>query len=80
MQIAAPAASRPAFPPICVGACGGADQVTVTDLIRGVSILLGLLPASDCPEFVNAEGMVTVARLTEGVINALSGCASVVTF
>ena len=60
----------------CVGDCDGTGQVTISDLILGVNILLGFAPVSDCLTFANADGMVTIATLITGVNNTLSGCPS----
>ena len=59
---------------ICVGDCSGTDQVTISDLILGVDILLGFAPVSDCPAFADADGVATIAILITGVNNALNGC------
>ena len=59
---------------VCVGDCTGTNQVTISDLILAVDILLGFAPVSDCPAFANADGMVTIATLITGVNNALNGC------
>ena len=61
-------------PGTCVGDCGDDGQVTISDLIRGVNITLGLLPVSNCPAFANMQGMVTIAELIRGVNNTLNGC------
>jgi hypothetical protein len=58
----------------CVGDCGNNNEVTIANLILGVSIALGNTPASACPAFQNAQGMVDIAQLIKGVNNALTGC------
>lgn len=58
----------------CVGDCGGDDQVSISDLITGVNIALGLQPVSACEAFANSQGEVTIAQLITGVNNALNGC------
>jgi uncharacterized protein DUF1566 len=62
--------------PTCVGDCRGERKVDITDLIAGVNIALGNLPASACQAFENAEGTVDIAQLIQGVQNALNGCPS----
>ena len=60
----------------CVGDCGGDGQVTITDLIIGVSIALGTQPVSRCPMMdANANGVVTIDELILAVGAALAGCA-----
>ncbi|MFN8643679.1 MAG: DUF1566 domain-containing protein [Candidatus Binatia bacterium] len=58
----------------CVGDCKGVGRVEIGDLITGVNIVLGSLPASACEAFQNAQGGVDVAQLIQGVNNALAGC------
>jgi hypothetical protein len=58
----------------CVGDCGGAGIVNISDLITGVNIALGILPAIACPAFENAQGKVDIAQIIKGVNNALNGC------
>lgn len=59
---------------VCVGDCGNDGRVSISDLILGVNIALGLQPVSACSPFANAEGLVTIAQLIQGVNNALNGC------
>ena len=61
----------------CVGDCDALGDVTVDELITGVSIALGTLPIGSCAAF-DADGneMVTVDELLQGVNNALLGCAA----
>jgi hypothetical protein len=58
----------------CVGDCGNTGQVTVSDMVTGVNIVLGSLPPSACPAFQNSEGNVDIAQLIAGVNNVLNGC------
>lgn len=58
----------------CVGDCDNTGMVSISDLILGVTIVLGTQPPSACPEFQNGQGQVDVAQLIKGVNNALSGC------
>jgi hypothetical protein len=59
----------------CVGDCDGGLQVTVDELIKGVSIALGNLPIDQCPAFDgDGNGEVTVAELVRAVNYALEGC------
>lgn len=62
-------------PPPCTGDCNHSGEITVNELITGVSIALGTLPLSTCPEFDCANtGRVDVACLITSVNAALSGC------
>jgi hypothetical protein len=64
-----------AIPPgPCVGDCDSNGVVSIGELILGVDIALGLQSADACPAFTNADGMVDIAQLIEGVKNALNGC------
>jgi len=63
-----------AAPPACIGDCTGDGVVTVDELVRGVRIVLGELPASNCPAFDGGDGQVTVSDLIAGVNNVLRGC------
>ena len=59
----------------CIGDCRGLGTVSISDLILGVDIVLGLHPVSVCPAFANEECVVDVAQVVQGVNNALNGCA-----
>jgi hypothetical protein len=48
--------------------------VTISDLIVGVRIALGLDPVDRCPRFANDNGQVTMAELMKAVLNAEVGC------
>ncbi|MGH3431142.1 MAG: hypothetical protein ACRDQZ_26830, partial [Mycobacteriales bacterium] len=61
-------------PPPCIGDCSGHSEVTISDLIVGVNIVLGNLPGSACTAFANAQGLVDITQLIKGVNNALDGC------
>ena len=58
----------------CVGDCNGDGTVTISDLIIGVNIALGTMPANACPAFQNPQGKVDIAQIIKGVDNALTGC------
>ena len=59
----------------CVGDCGGDGEVTITELIRGVSIAVGTTPLDECRAFDrNSDGEVRVDELVLAVKNALEGC------
>ncbi len=59
----------------CVGDCDGDGDVSVTELIRGVNIALGLQPLSVCSVLdVNRSGRVEVNELIQAVNGALNGC------
>ncbi len=68
---------RTATPAVCVGDCDGGGGVTVDELLKGVSMLLGTLPIDECPSFDrNGDGEVTVDELIAAVGDALYSCAS----
>jgi pimeloyl-ACP methyl ester carboxylesterase len=59
----------------CEGDCGGNDQVTVDELIKGVSIALGSLPLGACGAFdLNGDGVVSVDELITAVSRSMNGC------
>lgn len=59
----------------CAGDCDSDGQVTVDELLRGVSIVLGQLPPANCPAFdAGGDGAVTVDEIVLAVNNALGGC------
>jgi len=58
----------------CIGDCNHSNEITVNELITGVSIALGSLPSSSCPAFACAHGEVDVSCLIAGVNAALNGC------
>jgi len=60
-----------------MGDCNGSGDVSIDELIIGVDIALGTLPANACPAFENAQGLVDIAQLIQGVNSALNGCAFV---
>jgi hypothetical protein len=61
--------------PTCSGDCSGNGEVTVDELVQGVNIALGNVPADRCPAFDRGgDGAVTVDELVAGVRSALDGC------
>jgi hypothetical protein len=58
----------------CVGDCDGNGRVAINELVLGVNVALGIQPADACPAFADGEEVVDIARLIEGVNNALNGC------
>ena len=67
----------PTRPPIsaCVGDCSEDGSVTVSELVRGVSIALGRQLVDVCPDFdVNRDGTVSISELIRAVNSALFGC------
>jgi hypothetical protein len=59
----------------CLGDCDGDGQVTVDELIRGVSIGLGTIDLVTCPAADrNGSGEVTIDELIAALNNALDGC------
>jgi uncharacterized delta-60 repeat protein len=61
----------------CVGDCESAGVVSVSDLVTGVNIVLGIVPKSACPAFEGAQGIVEIEELVSGVANALNGCPTI---
>ena len=58
--------------PVQVGDCNRNGVVAIDELVRGVNILLGDTPVSECTPFDRvADGKVTVDELVRGVANAL---------
>jgi YVTN family beta-propeller protein len=71
--IAAPTATPPAGG--CPGDCSNDGNVTINELILGVTIALGGTPASECAAFdVDDDGQVVIAELVSAVGAALNGC------
>jgi hypothetical protein len=60
----------------CGGDCSDDGTVSISDLLAGVNIALGLLPIDVCPNMAAEDGAVSVEELTIAVLNALNGCAS----
>jgi Ca2+-binding EF-hand superfamily protein len=59
----------------CPGSCNGDEQVTVAELVRGVSITLGQLPLTECTAAdANHDGRVSVNELVRAVSALLTGC------
>ncbi len=58
----------------CIGDCGGDFVVTVDDLMRGVSIVLGIMAPEDCDEMSQNGMVMDIHMLIRAVINALEGC------
>ena len=60
----------------CVGDCGSDGQVSVSDIIAGVTIAIGTAPLEACPASdTDEDGQVTINDLIVAVSRALSGCA-----
>ena len=70
------ATSFPSLPmPVCAGDCNGDFEITIDELIHGVSIALETLPLSGCPIFdADGSGTVTVDELITAVNYALTAC------
>jgi hypothetical protein len=63
--------------PACIGDCDGDGQVTVDEILLGITIALGEADISTCPAFdVDGTGTVTVDELMTAVGNALNGCSN----
>ncbi len=60
---------------VCPGDCSDDREVSISDLIRAVSIALGALPLGACPTVdTNVDGIVSIAELIGAVNNALNAC------
>lgn len=59
----------------CEGDCNGSGEVTIDELIRGVSIALGNATIDTCPSFDrNHDLAVSVDELVRAVLQALNSC------
>ncbi len=59
----------------CTGDCDGDGEVTISELMRGVNIVLGTQAMSSCPEFDSGgDAAVTIEEIIGGVKAALDGC------
>lgn len=59
----------------CTGDCDGDGEVTISELMRGVNIVLGTQEMSSCPEFDSGgDAAVTIEEIIGGVKAALDGC------
>ena len=59
---------------LCPGDCNGDGQVTVSELVLGVNLALGVLPLAECPAIdATGEGRATVTDLVAAVAAALAG-------
>lgn len=64
------------LPSPCTGDCDGNDEVVISELLQGVTILLGSAMLSQCPAFdADASGEVGISELVQAVGRALHGCA-----
>lgn len=72
----APPTVTPSEPQACVGDCNEDYEVTVDEIVRGVSIALGDTAADQCRALdANGDGEVTVDELVRAIQSALDGCA-----
>lgn len=63
------------FPPDCVGDCDGDFQVTVDELVTGISLALGNGSREVCLSLdADTNSVVTVDEIVAAVSNALEGC------
>lgn len=70
-----PPTSTPAEAPACAGDCNEDYEVTVDEIVRGVSIALGDTAAEQCRALdANGDGEVTVDELVRAIQSALDGC------
>ena len=59
----------------CTGDCDGNGEVSISDIVRGVGIALGLTPLDACTSFdADGDGAVSISDLVRGVNDALGGC------
>jgi hypothetical protein len=60
---------------VCVGDCGGDDEVAVNELVIGVGLALGGGSIAACPSLdMNGDGEVAIGELVTAVNNLLTGC------
>lgn len=72
-------AKSPAAAQLCAGDCNGDRAVTINELVVGVGIALGTIPAQNCPPMdVDQSDSVSINELIQAVSNALRGCPVVV--
>ncbi len=59
----------------CVGDCNGDERVVIAELIRAVSVNLGLFDTDYCSASdANDDGRIRINELIQAVNNALNGC------
>jgi len=59
----------------CPCDCSGDDEVTIDEVVQGMTILMGLSDVETCPAAdVHGDGSVTVDEIILGVRSALNGC------
>lgn len=59
----------------CIGDCGSSGEVSISELLEGVRIALGLAAIEGCTSMDrDADGRVTIHEITVAVGNALEGC------
>lgn len=64
----------PTIPP-CAGDCNADGEVTVDELVLGVSVAIGAITVELCPSLdANGDGEVTIDELIAAVNEALLGC------
>lgn len=74
-----PTPSPTVTPEPCAGDCNGDDEVTIDELIVGVNMGLGILPADTCPACDSSgDGEVTIDEIVAAVNAALDGCHPIV--
>jgi hypothetical protein len=60
----------------CIGDCDGDEQVSISELITGVNMALGLAPVAQCAAFdSNGDQQVGITELVTAVNAALGSCA-----
>jgi uncharacterized repeat protein (TIGR01451 family) len=69
--------AAPATGQLCIADCNGDRKVNIDELVRCVSVALGLSPLGTCPACDgNGDGRVAIDELVQGVRNALELDAS----
>lgn len=67
--------STPVLGQTCPGDCNNDFQITVDEIVSGVTIALGELLIGSCPAFdTNGDGAVTVDEIIAAIDAALNGC------
>lgn len=62
---------------LCPGDCDDDGRVTIDELIRGVTIALGIAELKTCPEYTcSTPGCVVIDLLVGAVASALHGCSA----
>lgn len=75
IAIDTPTPTPTATPLPCIGDCNHNQSVGLDEILTGVDVAMGGMPADPCPAFdVNQIGRITVADLLAAINDALIGC------